>query len=97
VLVGELKRLGEGVTDEELARARTGLLSNLVMQSEATRSRALGIARDQYLLGRVRTMDEIRQGVEAVTPDAIREHLERHPAGDFTVVTLGPEELEGVA
>lgn len=94
VLLHELQRLGEGVTDEELARARTGLLSSLVMQSEATRSRALSIARDQYLLGQVRTMDEIRAGVERVTPDSIREHLQRHPAKDFTVVTLGPVELK---
>src|SRR5262249_12712977 len=41
VLTHELKRLREGVTDEELARARTGLLSALIMQSEATRARSL--------------------------------------------------------
>ncbi|HTE17950.1 MAG TPA: pitrilysin family protein, partial [Armatimonadota bacterium] len=70
VLLGELKRLEEGVTDEELARARTGVLSSLVMQCEAARSRAGSIARDQYLLGQVRTIDQIRAGVEAVTPDS---------------------------
>jgi predicted Zn-dependent peptidase len=94
VMIAELRRLAEGVTDEELARARTGVLSALVMQSEATRSRALSIARDQYLLGRVRTMDEIRAGIEAVTTESIREHLQRHPAQDFTIATLGPVELE---
>ncbi len=93
VLIAELKRLEEGVTDEELARARTGVLSALVMQSEATRARALSIARDQFLLGQVRTMDEIRAGVERVTPQGILEHLRQHPARDFTIVTLGPEAL----
>jgi predicted Zn-dependent peptidase len=94
VLIGELKRLAEGVTDEELARARTGYLSALVMQGEATRSRAFSIARDQYLFGRVRTLDEIRGEVDAVTTASISQHLERHPARDFTIVTLGPVELE---
>ncbi|MFN3651398.1 MAG: M16 family metallopeptidase [Armatimonadota bacterium] len=94
VLLVELRRLEEGVTDEELARARTGLLSSLVMQTEATRSRALSIARDQYLLGTIRTMDEIRAGVEAVTPESILECLREFPARDFTIVTLGPKELE---
>lgn len=94
VLLEEMRRIAEGVTDEELARARTGLLAALVMQTEATRSRALSIARDQYLIGEVRTMDEIRAGVEAVTPESIYEYLRAHPAGDFTVVTLGPKELE---
>jgi predicted Zn-dependent peptidase len=94
VLLAELARLAEGVTEEELARARTGLLAGLVMQSEATRSRALSIARDQYLIGEVRTPEEIRRGVESVTPDSIYEFLRRRPARDFTIVTLGPRELE---
>lgn len=94
VLLAELVRLEEGVTEDELARARTGVLSALVMQSEAARSRAGAIARDQYLLGRIRTMDEIRGGVESVTTDSIREYLRRHPARDFTIMTLGPQKLE---
>lgn len=94
VLVAELRRISEGVTEEELARARVGLLSSLVMQGEAARSRALSIARDQYVLGEVRTLDQIRSRVEAVTPDGIRDTLQSHPARDFTVVTLGPKELD---
>jgi predicted Zn-dependent peptidase len=93
VLLHELVRLKEGISDEELARARTGVLSSLVMQTEAARARALSIARDYYLLDRVRTMQEIRSGVEGATAEAIQEHLHRHPARDFTIVTLGPVEL----
>ncbi len=94
VIVQEIHRLQEGVTEAELQRARIGLLSGLVMQSEATRSRALSIARDQYLLGEVRTMDEIRAGVEAVTTGSIYAYLQANPPGDFTIATLGPRELE---
>lgn len=94
VLIQELQRMEEGVTEDELARARTGVLSALVMSSETTRARALTIGRDQFLLGQVRTMDEIRAGIEAVTTESIWQHLQRHPARDFTVVTLGPEQLE---
>lgn len=94
VLIAEIRRLEEGVTDDELARARVGVLSDLVMQSEATRGRAGSIARDQYLLGQVRSMETIRAGVQAVTPSSIYEFLQRHPAKDFTVVTLGPQALE---
>ena len=97
VLIAELRRLGEGVTDAELDRARTGVLSSLVMQSEATRSRALGLARDQYLLGRIRTMEEIRAGVRAVSTESVLSYLKRNPARDFTIVTLGPKELETAA
>jgi len=65
-----------------------------VMQSETSRARAAGIARDQYLLGQVRTMEEIKAGVKAVTPDSIYEFLKQHPARNFTVATLGPQTLE---
>jgi predicted Zn-dependent peptidase len=94
VLVGELRRVAEGVTDEELARARTGLLSALIMQGESTRARAGALGRDQYLLSRVRSLSEIRRAVEQVTTESIWLYLRDHPPADFTVVTLGPRDLE---
>jgi predicted Zn-dependent peptidase len=94
VLIYELQRIQQGVGDEELARARTGLLAALIMQSEATRARAAFLARDQYLIGQVRTLGEIREAIEGVTPESIMDTLRRLPARDFTVVTLGPAELK---
>ncbi len=94
VLIGELKRLVEGVTEEEVERARVGLLSSLVMQGESTGARVGSICRDQFLRGRVRTLDEIRAEVERVTPESIQAYLEAHPPKEFTVVTLGPTALE---
>jgi predicted Zn-dependent peptidase len=96
VLIGELRRIAEGVSDEELARARTGLLSTLIMQGESTRARANALGRDQYLLGRVRSLNEIRRAVEAVTTESISLYLRDHPPADFTIVTLGPRDLEAV-
>lgn len=94
VLVGELRRLSEGISNEEVERARVGILSGLIMQGEASRSRAQFLAREQLLLGRVRTTDEIRAAYEAVTPQDILGHLEHQPVQDFTVVTLGPKSLK---
>lgn len=93
VLLGELRRLPDGVTEEEVARAKTGLLSSLVMQGESTVARVGALARDQFLLGRIRSLDEIRAEVERVTADGVTAHLRTHPPGDFTVVTLGPREI----
>jgi predicted Zn-dependent peptidase len=94
VLLSELKRIAEGVTEDETRRARTGLLSSLVMQGESAGARVGSVTRDQFLRGRVRTLDEIRSEIEKVTPESIRKHLESYPPADFTVVTLGPTELE---
>jgi len=93
VFVGELRRLAEGVTPEELQRARVGLLSSLVMHGESTTARASAIGSDMALLGRVRSLEEIREGIESVTPERLVEHLRRCPPAHFTVTTLGPRPL----
>jgi predicted Zn-dependent peptidase len=94
VLLAELKRVADGVSEEEIQRAHIGLLSALVMQGEASRSRAQAIARDQYLLGRVRSLEEIRAEITRVTPASVVAFLRERPPGEFTVVTLGPKVLE---
>ena len=38
-------------------------------------------------------LTEIRTAVEAVTTESIWQYLRDHPPADFTVVTLGPREL----
>lgn len=93
VLVGELKRVAEGVTPEEVERARVGMLSSLIMQEESSRARAGACARDMFMLGRVRSLDEITSAINSVTPATIAAFYEKNPPKDFTVVTLGPKEL----
>jgi predicted Zn-dependent peptidase len=59
LLLRELNRLPEGVSDEEVQRVRVGLKTSLIMQQESTAARAGSLASDWYYLGRVRTVDEI--------------------------------------
>ncbi len=91
VLTGELRRIREGVTAPELERARTGLLSALVMQGESSGARAGAMASDLFLIGRPRTLGEIRAAVEEISLEALNEHLLQHAPREFTVMTLGPE------
>jgi len=94
VLLVELQKMREGVREDELERAKVRMTSALVMSEESSRSRAGGIARDWWMLGRVRSLDEVTQKINAVTPDAIRAMYERFPPQNFSVVTLGPKKLE---
>jgi predicted Zn-dependent peptidase len=93
VTLAELKRLQDGIESEEVERVQAGLKSSLIMQEESTSGRAGTLASDWYYLGRVRGSDEIRSAIEGLTPAGITEHLCRHPAKDFTIVTLGPKAL----
>ena len=93
VLLVELKKLAEGVEDEEVDRVRVGLKTSLIMQQESTSARATALASDWYYLGRVRSFDEIQSAVQGLTAKAIVGHVRRHPPGDFSIVTLGPKAL----
>ncbi len=93
VTIGELKRLIDGVSDEEVQRVRAGLKSSVIMQEESTSSRAGALASDWYYLGRVRPTEEIQQAIDALSPASILEHVKRYPPRDFTIVTLGKNPL----
>ena len=94
VIIGEFNRLSEGISQEELDRAKAGLKSSLILHSESSSSRAGGIAADYYMLGRVRSLDEIKNRIEQTTVDSVLDFLRGKKFGDFTVVTIGPKEVD---
>lgn len=94
VTFGELVRLGEGVSDEELARLKARIKSSLIMQQESTSARAGSLARDWYHLGRVRPVAEVAAKVDALTAASINAFLADNPPQSFTALTLGPQPLE---
>ena len=94
VLRDELRRLGEGVTPEELERARTGLLSNLVMQGESSGARAGALVQDGYLRGEPRSLGEIRERLNRISLHDVNRYLADMPEPLPTVVTLGPVALQ---
>ncbi|MBM4069735.1 MAG: insulinase family protein [Planctomycetes bacterium] len=93
VTLAEVCRLEDGIFAEEVERVQAGLKSSLIMQEESTSARAGALASDWYYLGRVRSLQEIQDAVDALTPRKIVNHLRRFPPGDFTMVTLGPKPL----
>lgn len=94
VTIQELKKLGEGIREDELQRCKARAKSSLIMQQESASSRSGSLARDWYLLGRITTLQEVRDRVEELTIPKILDYVHRKPAGDFTVLTIGPKALE---
>jgi predicted Zn-dependent peptidase len=92
--VHELYRLQEGVTADELDRAKTGLKASTIMQGESTSARAASIAHDYFMRSRIRTLDEITAAIDAVTLDRVNDWLKKNKPGPFTIVTVGPKELK---
>jgi predicted Zn-dependent peptidase len=96
LMLREVCRLREGISEDEVARVRAGLKASLVMQQESTSARAQSLTRHWYNLGRIRTVEEVAAAIDRLTPESIAAHLDRHPLEEIGIVTLGPEPLEVV-
>jgi len=94
VTVGELRRLAEGIDDDEMARAKTQLKSALVMQGESTEARAAAMANDWYCLGRLRSLAELSDAIDKVGVDDVMAYLAERPARDFTILVIGPDPID---
>ncbi len=94
VICQEFGRLSQGITAEELQRAKIGLKAALVMQSESSSSRVGAIASDYHILGRMRSLDEIKTAIQAVTQEELEAFLARQTMDEFTVVTIGPTSIK---
>jgi predicted Zn-dependent peptidase len=68
--LGKLER--DGVTEDELRRAKTLLKSNVIMRSESTAVRRRTIATSWWYEGRIRTLEEIKERIDAVTTDDVK-------------------------
>ncbi|MFC1738116.1 M16 family metallopeptidase [Planctomycetota bacterium] len=93
VIMGEFNRLADGITEEEIDRAKVGLKSSLILHSESSSSRAGAIGSDYYMLNRVRGLDEIKSEIEKTSVDSVLGFLQNNRFKDFTVVTIGPSQL----
>lgn len=93
VIVEELRKLNQGVSADELNRAKADLKSRLVMQGESTSMRASALVNDWWNLGKVRKLEEIKAGIDAVTSADIARHAVEFPCSPMTLVTIGNTKL----
>ena len=94
VTLNEFFNLRKNITQDELNIAKVGLKSSLIMKSESSMSRAASNASDLNLLGMVRTIDDIKSKIDAVSIDSIVECLERNQFEKFNAVTIGPKAID---
>jgi predicted Zn-dependent peptidase len=81
----------DGVSDEELQRAREQLLTGILLALESSASRAAHLARQEIVYQKVTTTEEIIQEINAVTANDVK-HLAEHlfQTGKIACLTLGP-------
>jgi predicted Zn-dependent peptidase len=102
VMLEELRRLrDEGVTDDELDRAKVQLKSELVMRGESSAARMSALARSWWFEHKLITIQELKEAIDGVTREQIMMLLRRFPPTERLVIgAIGPrsqEELIGDA
>jgi len=93
VITEQFEQLERGISEEEMHRAKVGLKAALILQSESSSSRAGAIGGDYYILGRVRSLDEIKNKIEATSVESVLGFLRNNKFKNFTVVTIGPKQI----
>ena len=91
VLNTEMARLSQGLTEDELNRAKIQIKSTVIMSLESPRARVGMMASDLFRLGRVRSPEEIIENIEKVTLKEMNLFLENQSMESAALVTLGPE------
>ncbi len=89
VLCDELARATAGIREDELARAKAQLRAGIVMSLESTASRAEQLARQISIYGRVLTMEEMMERIQAVDRAAVEAALARMLVSRPTVAAVG--------
>ena len=98
VIVNELHKLEqEGITADELARAKVQLKSENVMRGEGSGSRMGAIAHSWWHERKLRTIQEVKAAIDAVTEEQALNVLRRFsPFSALTVAAIGPLEQEAL-
>lgn len=97
VMLAEMKRLGQDLTQEELDRARVGVKASLLMDQESTGARAREMLDSVFLEGRVVPLQETIDRLQSVTLENARDYWNSHPAEPYALATIGSTPLDASA
>lgn len=94
-ILRELRRVGEDVTEEEVERARTGIVVRTEIRNDVTRSQCSQLADDLVHFGRPVAWEEKLGALSAVSVREVKEFCGRMiDVNSLSVVTLGPRALD---
>jgi predicted Zn-dependent peptidase len=100
VIVNELRKLEQdGITTDELERAKVQLKSENVMRGEGSGARMGAITRSWWYERKLRTIQEVKEAIDAVTQEQVLRVLRRfsplHPLSIAAIGPLSEDELVG--
>jgi predicted Zn-dependent peptidase len=85
----------DGITEDELIKAKNKVLSALVIKNELPMGRLVDIGLNQIYLEQYRTIDDDISAINAVSVDDVHNLIDELNPGKFTQLTLGPAQNGG--
>lgn len=95
-MLGEIQ--AKGLTEAEIFRGKEQLKGNLILSLESTGSRMNRLGKNELMLGRHYTLDEMLERIDAVKNDDVNEMIERVMTQECAVALVGSQEkvLSGI-
>ena len=91
VVLDELRKATETITDEEVMRVRHQIRAGLLMSLESPSSRAGQLARQQILWGRPIPLQETVERINRITADRVKQIARQMlDKGNFSLAGIGP-------
>jgi predicted Zn-dependent peptidase len=91
VILDELRKATEIISDEEVIRVRNQIRAGLLMSLESPSSRAGQLARQQILWGRPIPLQETVERINRITPDRVKDVARQiFDAGKVSLAGIGP-------
>ncbi|MGE3182474.1 MAG: M16 family metallopeptidase [Phycisphaerae bacterium] len=92
-LLGELKRLGKDVTQEEVDRAKNQIISHAYTDDDLTRAHASGLSDDLFHFGKPIGVEPKLDAIRAVRLADVRAYAKALRIQELCVCTLGSEKI----
>ncbi|MBR7158323.1 MAG: insulinase family protein [Alphaproteobacteria bacterium] len=86
---GEIRKITEYITPQELARAKAQMKANILMSLESSSSRCDKNARQMLIFNRLLTSEEMREKIEAVSAGDVLQVAARIFSSEVTFAALG--------
>lgn len=93
-ILREIERLAEDLSEDELQRAKTGILARTETRGDLTSARCAELSADLFHYGRPVPTEKKIERVRAVSVEDVKKYLLDHPRDRLSVVTLGPTPIE---
>lgn len=94
-LLREVDRLAEDVSQDELQRAKIGIIAKMQTHGDITRARVSELSGDIFHYGRPIPLPEKAQMITDVSIKDVQRYLNSNPRDKLCVLTLGTRPLEG--